>query len=100
MEIKETKQVTKLMSVTVARKCDVCGNIHEGQYTPSEWHTFEHHHNEWGNDSVDSYENHEVCSPECYWTKFKQCVLELDGMNSAEVDGFEIQFARRLVNLT
>lgn len=100
MEVKEIKQVIKIESVTVARICDVCGKIHEGKYTPDEWHTFNHHHNEWGNDSIDSYEYHEVCSPNCYWTKFKECVEDLKGYKNAKVDDFEIQFARLLVNIT
>lgn len=100
MGITEKRNVTEFKTVTIGRKCDVCGKTHEGAYTPDEWHTFSHHHNEWGNDSIESLENHEVCSPECYWTKFKECVLDLKGYSSAKVDEFEIQFARRLVNLT
>lgn len=100
MEIKENKQVIEFKSVTVAIKCDVCGKVHEGKDIPDEWHTFSHHHDEWGNDSCDSHEYHEVCSPECYWAKFKECVEDLKGYNNAKVDEFEIQFARRLVNLT
>jgi hypothetical protein len=99
MEIKENKEVTEIRSVIIARKCDVCGKVHEGEHTPDEWHSFNHHHQEWGNDSYDSCEYHEVCSPECYWVKFKECVLDLKGRNNAKVDEFEIQFARRLVNL-
>ncbi len=99
MKIKERKEVTEIKTVVVGRKCDVCGKTHEGRYTPDEWHEFDHHHNEWGNDSVDSYEYHEVCSAECYAVKFKQCVKELEGYTNAEVDGFEIQFARGMANL-
>lgn len=97
MEVNEIKQVTETKSVTVARKCDVCGNIHKGKYTPNEWHTFSHNHNEWGNDSCDSYEYHEVCSPECYLTKFKECIEDLKGRKSAKIDDFEIDFARKLI---
>lgn len=97
MEIKEKKKVVRYEDVTIARKCDVCGNIHNGKHTPDEWHCFSSSHNEWGNDSIDSFEQHEVCSPKCYWVKMKQCVNDLDGYNDAEIDSFEIQFARRLV---
>lgn len=99
MEIRETKEVTETKSVVVAHKCDVCGKINNGKNIPDEWHSFNHHHNEWGNDSIDSYEYHEVCSPVCYWTKFKECVKDLEGYSDAKVDDFEIQFARRLVNI-
>jgi len=99
MEIREKKEVTEIKTITVAIKCDVCGNIHNGTDVPDEWHSFNHNHNEWGNDSCDSFEYHQVCSPECYWVKFKECVINLDGITWAKVDEFEIQFARRLVNL-
>ena len=54
MKIKEKKTVTEFKEITVSLKCDVCGKIHEGEELPDEWHSFNHHHNEWGNDSVDS----------------------------------------------
>jgi hypothetical protein len=97
MEVKERKEVTEFKMVTIARKCDVCGIEHKGKYTPDEWHEFSHSHNEWGNDSIDSVENHEVCSPKCYWEKFKDCVHDLKGRNNAEIDGFDIHFARLLI---
>ena len=99
MKVEEKKQVTEIKTVTVARKCDVCGKVHEGKYAPNEWHEFDHHHNEWGNDSIDSYEYHEVCSPKCYFVRLKHCIDDLEGYTSAEVDGFDIRFARRLVDL-
>jgi hypothetical protein len=100
MELKEEKKVTEVKSVIVGHKCDFCGTIHEGKELPNEWHSFSHHHNQWGNDSVDTYKYHEVCSPKCYWIKFKECVEDLKEYENAKVDEFEIQFARRLVNLT
>lgn len=93
MKIKERKEVTEVKMVTVGHKCDVCGTIHEGSELPDEWHSFNHQRNEWGNDNV---EYHEVCSPKCYWEKFKYCVEDLTGYTYAKVDEFEIQFARLL----
>jgi len=98
MKITKEKQVTEFKTVTTGYKCDVCGKIHDKNSFPDEWHSFNHSHNEWGNDSIDSFEYHEVCSVECYWVKFKECVKDLDGRESAQVGEFEIQFARRLVN--
>jgi hypothetical protein len=98
MEVKERKEVTEFKIVTIARKCDVCGKVHEGKYTPDEWHTFSHSHNEWANDSIDSVEHHEVCSAECYWVKFNECVKDLSGRVNASIDSFEIQFARLLID--
>ena len=99
MKIQERKETTEIKMVTTGVKCDVCGKVHEGKYAPNEWHEFSHHHNHWGNDSIESYVYHEVCSPECYAIKFKECVKDLGGREDAKVDGFEIQFARRLANL-
>ena len=98
MKIKETKSVTKNQEVTTSIKCDVCGKVHNGDYTPEEWHEISIHHHHWGNDSVESYEYFDVCSPECYWQKIKECVAEYEGFTDAKIDDFEIQFARRLVN--
>jgi hypothetical protein len=99
MKIKETKEVTEKMTVTIGIKCDVCGNEHKGKYAPDEWHNIEQHHNDWGNDSCDSYEYFDVCSPKCYAIRFKKSVGEMKSRRSAEVDGFEIQFAIRLADV-
>ena len=100
MEVREQREVTELKVITIAVKCDVCEKINKESDIPSEWHGFNHHHNEWGNDSIDSYEYHDVCSPKCYWIKFKECVDDLDGYSDAKVDNFEIQFARLLIENT
>ncbi len=97
MEIKEKKIIKEFKEVTVAIKCDACGKIYKGKDTPDEWHTFNQHHNEWGNDSCDSYKRYEVCSAECYWSKFKECIADLKGYSNAKIDNFEIQFARLLI---
>ena len=96
MRVKEKKLVTECREVTLSVKCDVCGKMHQGSDLPDEWHSFSHHHNHWGNDSYESYEYHDVCSPECYWKRFSYCIAELDGCDDAEVDGFQIQFGRVL----
>lgn len=89
--IKQTQKVER--EVTVHVKCDVCNKTHDGNNIPKEWHGFSIHHNHWGNDSQDSYEYFDVCSPECYKSKFKECVEAFDGFTDGEIDGFEIQFA-------
>ena len=98
MKVQKVKKVTEVKKVTVAHKCDVCGKVHEGKCIPDDWHQFNHHHNEWGNDSIESYEYHEVCSAECYVVKFKECVKDLEGVRDGKVDEFEIQFARKLAD--
>lgn len=73
MKITEQKEVVRktVESVIVGRKCDVCdaeikefvfGGLPRGQYNYFVIHTW---HNDWGNDSVDSQEYYDACSPEC-----------------------------------
>lgn len=97
--LKEQKKVTKLENVTIGHKCDNCGKVINTERFPDEWHHFSSHHNEWGNDSCDSYEYYDVCSAKCYVEKFTDVVEnELNGRSDAEVDDKEIQFARVLVD--
>ena len=96
MKIEETKEITEMKRVTTGIKCDVCGKFHSGDRAPDDWHSFNHHHSEWGNDSIDSYVYHDVCSPKCYLIKFKECVNDLSGRRFAQVDGLDIEFARKL----
>ncbi len=67
MTIYEDKEVTIKQRVPVKRVCDICGK--ESKFL----HNITHNHNSWRNDSIDSYENIEICeSPECYKGAFKQ----------------------------
>lgn len=97
MKIQEQQIVTKNNLITVAIKCDVCGNIHKGEYFPDDWHQISIHHNHWGCNSSESYEYFDVCSPECYWIQIKECVAEYEGFTDAKIDNFEIEFARKLI---
>ena len=52
------------------KKCDVCGKdippttgYFLNEATP--YYRITIHHNDWGNDSIDSYEYKDACSPEC-----------------------------------
>lgn len=94
---KETKEVKEQRQVVVAVVCDNCGKEHKGSEMPDEWHSFSGHHSQWGNDSIDSYENYMVCSPKCYKEKLTEAVNEFDGYDSAEIDDMTIQFAKSLV---
>lgn len=68
MKITERKKVThvEIEEVIIGRKCDVCGSSITGSeregYNYFLIHTW---HNDWGNDSVDSHEYMDACSPEC-----------------------------------
>ena len=97
MRIKEIQYIARNEEIVIGIKCDVCGKIHKGNCLPDNWHEFDHHHGEWGNDSPDSFKWHQVCSPECYFKKLKECVSNLKGRSDASIDEFEIQFARKLI---
>lgn len=97
MEIRDKKEVTEIKEVTIGYKCDVCGNVIDTKNFPDEWHMFSSNHNEWGNDSIDSYEYYQVCSPECYVKKFIEIVdSEMEDRYDAKIDEMEIQFARKM----
>jgi len=96
MKISEYKEVTKKESVTIGYKCDNCGEIHIGVAIPNSWHEFNGHHHSWGNDSIESYEYYLACSPECYAKLLQKAVNDFERYNDAEIDDFEIDFAKRL----
>ena len=69
MKIEEMKEITKKIveKTIVGRKCDICGkeikpNARNNQYNYFALHTW---HNDWGNDSCESHEYMDACSPEC-----------------------------------
>ena len=99
MEIKEKKEITIIKYITTSIKCDVCGISHYGNDLPKYWHNISISHNEWGNDSIDSIEDFDVCSKECYIIKFKDCVKNYEDRYNAQIDGFSLQFARLLLKL-
>ena len=97
MEIRKIKNVT--IETIDGYKCDCCKKISEGPGFPDSWHHFSSHHDDWGNDSIDSFEYYHVCSVECYIEILKRIVDDdLEDCEQAEVDGFQIQFARILLN--
>lgn len=94
--IVEKKEVTEYKEVIIGYECDVCKKIELSTCEPNDWHSFSHHHNQWGNDSIDSYEYHLVCSLVFYSKKFNECVDDLKECYDAKIDNFEIAFARKL----
>lgn len=97
MYIREKKEVTEFKKVTVGCRCDNCGKDVRGKDIPDDWHHFSSHHNDWGNDSIDSFEYYDVCSPECYIEKFIDVVdNEMEGYRDGKVDDMELDFARNL----
>ena len=70
--ITETKKIVVIQDCIVSKKCDVCGKEIPPTVIPHkygepvyDYYEVTTHHNDWGNDSVDSYEYFDVCSPDC-----------------------------------
>ncbi len=68
----ETKNIVVMRNCIVSKKCDVCGKEIPPTTIPHkygepiyDYYEVVTHHNDWGNDSVDSYEHFDACSPEC-----------------------------------
>lgn len=82
-------------SVVVEKKCDVCfktidpvnknGSKHPRQLIP--YFSITTHHNDWGNDSCDSYEEFDACCPECA-LKFTEKYLKdhFDSVNTRTIE--------------
>ena len=100
MKIEERKEVTHttIESVIVGRKCDVCGNdIKPITYPMRQYNYFviHTHHSDWGNDSVDSHEYFDACSPDCVMKFSEKYVKDsYDRISNSKV--IEISHVRRL----
>ena len=73
--------------------CDICG----ARVDPSNYFRFNTQHYDWGNDSIDSLEKFDACSPECV-IKFASKYLEdayKDKYNTREI---KIEHMRGLHN--
>jgi hypothetical protein len=61
------------------------------------WHHFQSGHSDWGNDSVESWESCDACSPACYLQLVAQEVERLEQYPSATIDDMPIKFAAALL---
>lgn len=90
IKLKETIY-TMRANVVIAKKCDVCGKeIPKSESVCGREYPFfsiTTHHNDWGNDSIDSYEYFHACSSECA-TKFAQEYLGkcFNGINTCTIE--------------
>jgi hypothetical protein len=67
MKTYETKKVVHEERVVVNTKCDICKKDIPG----TALYAVLTGHNDWGNDSVDSIRNDDVCSDECLRVAFQ-----------------------------
>jgi hypothetical protein len=117
-ELHATRTVEK--SVHVGTVCDSCGKTWRKPPEPKNspfltaeerveaerrraedpywsWHNFDRHHSDWGNDSVESRESYDACSPECYLSLLAEAVAALDGYPTGEVDDMPVMFVSALL---
>ena len=100
MKITERKEVThvEIKDVIIGRKCDICGgNITEsksGGYNYFLIHTW---HNDWGNDSIDSHEYMDACSPECVM-KFTEEYVRDSFIRKSNTKSIEIEHVMSLAD--
>ena len=103
MRITERKEVvhTKVEEVTIGRICDYCGKEIKpiDTYRPNsdEYNYFYicTHHHDWGNDSIESYESFDACSPECA-LKLAEAYLKEAHKNYCNTKEIEISHVRSL----
>ena len=87
----EIKECIVREKKTLYITCDICG----AKVDPSNYFHFYTHHHDWGNDSIDSLETFDACSPGCM-IQFASKYLEdsyKDKYNTREI---EIEHMRRL----
>ena len=101
MQITEEQKVTETKQVIIGYKCDICKKYHSkgkplNEY-PDNWHYFNHRHEGWDNDSIDSVEWFLVCSPECYFKQLKKSLKIVGEYHGAEIDDKEPSFIKDLL---
>ena len=82
-EIK-THTVTEKVLVKETRYCDICKK--EIENNKSYWRLTTHH-NDWGNDSIDSYEYKDICSSSCLNKEIEKYIKRSnDGLNTEFIE--------------
>lgn len=102
MVINERKEIVhkEVEDVPVGRVCDACGKEIKPIWFVKQYNYFVVHtyHNDWANDSCESHEYFDACSPECA-TKMAEAYLKraFNGINTMSI---EIEHTRCLSNGT
>lgn len=100
MRIIERKKVThvEVEDVIIGRKCDICGsNITESEREGYNYFLIHTWHNDWGNDSIDSHEYKDACSPECVM-KFTEEYVRDSFIRKFNTKSIEIEHVRSLAD--
>jgi hypothetical protein len=80
-------------------KCDICQKeiLSIKNNLPDGWLNFSHSHKDWGNDSIDSIEYFDVCSPECFIKQIRASLKEYECYDGAEVAHMDFPFAVKFI---
>lgn len=96
--MKRTTQKQVLKKVVLSVHCDAPGcRNHENDPDPPGWAHFSSHHSDWGNDSIESWDEHDVCSPACYFALLARIVDDYTPKGTGftatlEADGKDYEF--------
>lgn len=78
----EERTITKKVCVEKTMICDVCGKEIKGEY-----YEIRIGHNDWGNDSCDSYEYKDICSSSCLNKEIEKYIKRSnDGLNTEFIE--------------
>lgn len=86
-DIVNIKRIVVTRDCIVGKKCDVCKKeipplvYGEPVYDYYEVTTY---HNDWGNDSMDSYEYFDACSPDCAYKLWEEYIHESAGIKNTK----------------
>lgn len=79
----EAKKILVIRECVVGKKCDICGKEIPPRVTPYrfgepvyDYYEVTTHHNDWGNDSVDSYKHFDACSPDCAYKLWEEYIRD------------------------
>ena len=82
----EIKAIVTTRECVVGKKCDVCGKEilpHKRGGPMYDYYEVTTHHNDWGNDSIDSYENYDACSPDCAYKLWEKYIHDSAGTSKS-----------------
>lgn len=97
--MKNMREERVMKPVVYQTVCDGCGKTVEGE-PPEGWTDFSSHHSDWGNDSVDTHQDYDVCSWACYLTVVRRVFEDYETLwpeRTLEVDGKDWHFIRGLL---
>lgn len=87
----KAKKIVIMQNCIVGKKCDVCGKEilptaipHKYGEPVYDYYEVTTHHNDWGNDSVDSYGYFDACSPDCAYKLWEEYIHESAGTRNSK----------------